>query len=211
MNLDPTLLPLPHPPRSTAHRRHQISGVKLGRRSVRRFQQVAERLHAGDRAPDADAIASTGRVLVRDFQGYHRAPPVSVRMRCLTALRTMAEEPGWTLDQQTREVVSLLSRYDTDVRRLIPDDVPVIGGLDDAILVDMAWPSLHAEVEDYLAFRQARHALAVERGGKDRVSGFDRWQWLRMLEDEALWRHHQREHGLAHYTTPPSPALFRVT
>lgn len=210
MNLDLSVWPLPRPVRSTPHRRHQISGLKLGRNSVRRFQETAERLHTRNRVPDADVIASTGRALIRQYHGFRRAPPISLRVRLLKALRAMAEEPGWKLEPHIHERVQLLCGYDTDVRRLIPDDVPVIGGLDDAMLIDMAWPSLHPEVADYLDFRRARAELASERGVDRHLPDFDREQWLMMRDEQCAWRHYVREHGLSHYTAPAGPALFHV-
>jgi len=210
MNLNLQSMPLPRPSVSRYHRRCRIAGLQLGHASLQCFSAAVRHLAPGNECPDADTIVSTGRVLLSQFPGFHHAPPVQLRLRCLTAMNTMAREPHWTLRHSLGDRIAVIQDYAAGRNRLIPDRVPVIGGLDDAMLVDLAWPVLSAEIIDYMDFRRLRMQRAREVGvppGKLRFSWED---WLRARHEEKAWHRHQRMHGLMHYSTDVSSPRFHV-
>lgn len=210
MNLDPNALPLPRPSAVRFHRRRRIPGLFLAPTPLRRFAAAAESLHSASHLPDADAIASTARLLLARFPGFRHAPPVHLRLRCMTALRTMSREPDWSLDSSTVERIAAIQAYAACNERLVPDDVPVVGGLDDALLVDLAWPTLSAEITDYLDFRRARTEQARRLGIHPDRMRFTREDWLEVRMEEHAWRQHQRTQGLSHYTANPVAPRFLV-
>src|SRR5690606_41283999 len=60
-------------------------------------------------------------------------------------LRRMLADGDWDLDPAMRERSNLLLDYLQEVHDLIPDDLPLLGQLDDALLVELAWDSFAAE------------------------------------------------------------------
>jgi len=66
----------------------------------------------------------------------------------------------------------------------------VVGRLDDAIVVEAAWPSLADEVCDYLAFRRIRQVEAALRGETRAHFGFTREHWQAAARAEAQWIAH---------------------
>jgi hypothetical protein len=212
MNLNLTALPLPslYDGAATRHRRHHIAGWDLHNGALRRFQQAAESLQSEYPIPSVDSIASAARELMRQCAGTRQAPGIVVRRRCLRALHAMSNEPTWGLAAEHCERVASIAAYSAERERLIPAAMPVIGGLDDALLVELAWPSLRFELDDYLSFRRLRIEEAARRGRHAHEIGYDRGQWLqaRFAELAALAR--ARAHANEAYAVAAAPCLFRI-
>lgn len=201
---------LPIPASAGRARRHRIAGSDPSSRSVDRFQSVARALAGRAEVPALDRIASTARALLQTGAG--RAPARGIRQRrhCLLALRMLVREPGWRLDPDQVERIALLSGYARGDDRLVPDAMPVIGGLDTAVLVDLAWPALAADAEAYFDFRRLRIEEALLRGLHPRDFPFGREQWLEARRAEIALRAHVRERGAQSYLPGAPPALFLV-
>jgi len=212
--LNDRLATLPLPPMSDAprgfQRRHRIGSLDLANGALRRFREVAGALESESPIPGVDAMASAARRLTRQFAGTRRAPCIRLRLRCLAALRAMATEPAWSLDNTKQARVRLIADYAANQDRLVPDAVPVIGGLDDAVLVELAWPSLRHDLDDYLDFRRLRAEEAALRGLHPRDIPYDRENWLQSRFAELKWLAHTRRRGRESYIGPSAPALFRV-
>jgi uncharacterized membrane protein YkvA (DUF1232 family) len=132
-----------------------------------------------------------------------------MRLRCLAALKAMSQDAGWALQEDRRQPISWIADYATGKHRLVPDHVPVIGGLDDAILVDIAWPSLSFELDDFLSFRRLRAKEAQLRGLHPRKFRFTREDWLQARAAEAALLQRARRRVGYCYSATPAPALFR--
>jgi len=211
MNANLATLPLPSIARySGTCRRHRAGPIELAGSAWCRFQQSAAALQMTDTAPCADTIATVARVLTRQFAAPRRAPCIRLRLRCLTGLQAMASEPHWELDADRRRHIERILAYAACENRLIPDAEPVIGGLDDALLVEWAWPTLRAEFGDYLDFRALRSAEAALQGMHAQQLHYRRGDWLqaRAALDAAAKRQRNRVFDGSYVAA--APALFRV-
>lgn len=191
-------------------RRHRIAGREPPGPTVDRFQSVARVLAARGEVPTLDGIASAARVLLQAHAGHAGVPGIRQRRRYLQALRMLAREPGWQLAPEQAQRIELLERYACGEDRLVPDTVPVIGGLDTALLVDLAWPLLGPDAEAYLDFRRMRIEEALLRGQHPRDFPFDREQWLEARRAELALIAHVCDRGARSYVPPAPPALFTV-
>lgn len=212
MNLNLAALPLPLTSEmpSRFQRRHRIGGLDLDNGALRHFREVAESLQSLSPTPGVDDIADVARKLTHQFAGMRRAPCIRLRKRCLTALRAMSTETAWGLDRAKQQRIGLIADYATNQNRLIPDAVPVIGGLDGAVLVELVWPSLRMDLDDYLDFRRLRAEEAALRGLHPRQIDFDRAQWLQSRIAEQAWLAHMRRCGRESYLGRAAPAVFCV-
>jgi hypothetical protein len=122
----------------------------------------------------------------------------------------MASEPGWDLEPAKRQRIGLISDYAANEDRLVPDAVPVIGGLDEAVLVDLAWPSLQFDLEDYRDFRRLRMEEAALRGMHAHDLRFNKEDWLQARFAELAWHAHVRRRGRESYLGGKAPALFSL-
>lgn len=90
---------------------------------------------------------------------------------------------------------------------IIPDAVPTYGHLDDALLLELAWPVLAEDVDDYRDFCHFRDE-ATDSGGRP-VHQLD---WLRARAEEgALWEHMHRVHDQVYVEHVPPVRFFRVS
>jgi hypothetical protein len=99
-------------------------------------------------------------------------------------LGSMLVDSDWDADASLRaRAVKLLDYIDRD-EDLIDDRTPLFGLLDDALLIDLAWPAFASEVEDYLDFctyRRERHLSGVDPEHRaawlhDRVAEVEGWR-----------------------------------
>jgi len=126
---------------------------------------------AGD-CSEKEIIDEARRVL----EGVEPAkPPLFVRERLqrLATMIAMLEDPEWPLDGQERvDVISALA-YFHDPADLISDDVPVIGLIDDAIMIELVARELKHQLEAYDEF-------CAYRDSEERARGADvsREEWL---------------------------------
>jgi uncharacterized membrane protein YkvA (DUF1232 family) len=120
-------------------------------------------------------------------------PPRFLRERLdgLRQLVDMAEDRRWRLpDPERRRVVSALA-YFMDPDDLIPDRIPGLGFLDDAIAAELVLRELAHETESYrefCAFREAESQRRVHRGLSPDV---DKEDWL--ADKRATLHHRMRE------------------
>lgn len=129
-----------------------------------------------------------------------------LRLRQIETFRAMLADPDWDADDGMRARVGKLLEYCDRDDGLIPHAMPVLGLLDDVLLLELAWPVFEEEVEEYRDFcdyRQLEHPTgdaAVQRAA-----------WLRdRLAELALLRHHARVND-SHYINGRIPATpFRV-
>jgi uncharacterized membrane protein YkvA (DUF1232 family) len=97
--------------------------------------------------------------------------PGYVRRRILEVggLLTMLEDEAWALPQVERAEVLRLLAYFSDPEDLIPDDVAVIGLLDDAIMLELLMKRIRHVVVAYGEFCQARAAQADADDSEQRI------------------------------------------
>lgn len=186
-------LPLPRVPVNARF----PSPVSLDPAAIADFNDLLHELHPDAPHVDAGALASVARWLVELPPGESEAL-LQARLGRLEELRQLAEDADWSVEPALARRIRRLLAYVSRARDLIPDDVPRVGQLDDALLVELAWPMVAEELEDYRDFRRFRE----EAGGHP-----DREQWLRArLEEGALWEqlHRVRQHPYVEHDPPRS-------
>ena len=194
---------------------------ELSDRDLDHFNQAlaAARAQAGQKNAD-EIIAAASRLLggadkieVPDFVGQ--------RLERLDALIAMLRDDGWNLPEEDRERVLSALVYFADPSDVIPDNIPVLGFLDDAIAIEMCVRDQHHELDAYDEFCEYRQAEADRRGQDPATVG--RADWLQSRRDELVDRMHRRRNrelgggygdssGYARrgYTSSYRPGMMRV-
>lgn len=131
---------------------------------------------------------------------------IDERLQCLQDLRAMAADEAWDCDPALRRRLDQLFAYVDDGEDLIPDRVPLLGLLDDVLLIELAWPAFAAEAEDFRDFCAYRR---IEHPPGDAAQ--QRAAWVRdRLAELALLQHQARVNG-SHYVNGRTPEpVFRV-
>ncbi|MGH8105547.1 MAG: hypothetical protein ACREO1_10340 [Arenimonas sp.] len=93
---------------------------------------------------------------------------------------------------------------------LFPNSEPVVGYLDDAILMEAAWPELSGEVTNFYDFRRLRGIEAEGRGKDEARYRFTRGDWLDCREIEQRLKAQVRKTGLNSFVNTRVTPVFRV-
>ena len=197
-------LPLPHarPGRSSA----LVGSVELARDAVERFNSLVHELCLDAPQVDAGAIASVAAWLQAQPAEQGQSLLQS-RLDRLAELETMLADPDWPMEAAQSHRIARILAYVAADNDLIPDTLPVYGHLDDALLLELAWPMLAEDVDDYRDFCRFREDAAGHT--HRRVQQID---WLNARAEEgALWEHQHRVHGQAYVEYGAPATLFRVS
>ena len=162
-----------------------ISRLELHVDRLRRFNHHVQRVAAGKPAFTADQIAGAARRVLRAAMKGQDSPFIRARMRRAGEIRAALADPHWEVPATLLGPMrSILDYIDDDPIQLIPCSVPVIGQLDDAILVDAAMDLLRGELDDYADFCRYRTAEAANRGVATGDVGLERRHWLADRQQE---------------------------
>lgn len=194
-------------PGSGPCRRRHISGIRLETAPLDRLNRLLASL--GRPMPlDSDQIATAARGLIGSVSGG-AAPCIARRLEQAASLSRMLDDRAWTPLDGTGPVARAVVDYLHEGDDLIPDWVPQVGRLDDAIVVDTAWPLVSAEITDYLDFCRLRELESSLRGVDAQCFRYGRADWLESRQAEAALKAHQRRVRDGGYVPAPA-SYFRV-
>ena len=114
------------------------------------------------------------------------------RQQQLQSLVDMVEDEAWNLPHRNRlRVISALA-YFVLADDLIPDHIPGLGFLDDAIMIELVARELKPELEAYLDFCEFRQQKTTREGEPD----VSRTKWLDEKRKTLMGRMHRRRKAL---------------
>jgi uncharacterized membrane protein YkvA (DUF1232 family) len=183
----PASRPLPWPPAYENGQRERAGDWPLKGEQVARFDALLHEVHPDAPRVDADRLSQLARWLLSLPEDEARAV-LDERLARIDQLRAMIADPDWDCAEADCGRVGKLLGYLDQHDNLIPDRIPLLGKLDDVLLLELAWPVFAAEAEDYRDFCAYRNeAQPCGSGGERRAA------WIRdRLAEAALWQHHVR-------------------
>ena len=120
------------------------------------------------------------------------SPFIRERLDKLKVMIKMLIDHEWRLPQKdTARVLNALA-YFTDPEDLIPDHVPGLGFLDDAIMIELVVRDMKHELEAYADFCDFRRKYATGKGIKTKTSDITREDWLGSRRKELQARMRRR-------------------
>ena len=129
---------------------------ELSPRDIRFFRDRLKQVRAGDSASDERAVISGAMDLVEEAIAAKPPDFVIERIRTLEQLIEMLRDNDWRLEGTDRARILDAVAYFVDPDDLIPDRIPGIGYLDDAIMVELVARELTHELEAYEDFCEYR-------------------------------------------------------
>jgi uncharacterized membrane protein YkvA (DUF1232 family) len=137
----------------------------------------------------------------------HRRRLLTARLQRIEELEAMRRDVDWPIDPAQERRIDLVLQYLESEDDLIPDSTPTFGYLDDALLLELAWPVFAEDVDDYRDFRQFREECGDSLGRAPH-----QLDWLRARAEEgALWEHMHRVHDQQYAEHRQWSRIFRVT
>jgi hypothetical protein len=189
-----------------------IARLQLDADNLRRFNDVLRHV-SPDHAPyTADQIAGAARRVLRAAARRLDVAFIRIRMRRAAEIRAALVDAHWQVPAPLESVMTAIVAYLDDTEHaLIARDMPVVGQLDAAILIDAAMDTLRAELDDYAEFCRFRHAEAARIGLASPALSTDRVHWRRECEYELLLeRPLRRARDTGHGEKDDAPVSFRI-
>lgn len=151
----------------------------LSDRDLEHFQAIVDKAKAAMEVPhDAEAIQSAALQLVKDARTSDLPEFIGERIEKLEVVANMVADEEWKLSAEDRKRVLGALVYFCDPEDLIPDHIPGLGFLDDAIYVELIIRELKNEIESYEEFSQFRNAEEERRREKGLDPHVEREEWL---------------------------------
>ncbi|MGB5812350.1 MAG: YkvA family protein [Polyangiales bacterium] len=130
------------------------------------FKRALKEVRVRAKHMTEDEVVKAARALLDQMLCVSAPAFVCERMSKLSDLIAMLEDSEWALTGRDRERVVRSLTYFAEPDDIIPDKVPVLGFLDDAIMVELVVGELEHELSayaDFCGFRKTRE----ERFGPD--------------------------------------------
>jgi hypothetical protein len=187
-----------------------IEAITLSEDDVQRFNALAAKLNEDMPALTMDQLAGVARRVLRVAAAGGESPFIRSRLRRAEEVRVLLADDGWSSGEHAGARMRELVGYIDDPNGLFRDDVPFIGRLDDALLVDIAMDVLRDELDDYAEFRRFRSAEAARLGVADVAIRIDRAQWQAERDAELRLEQQLRRVRGANYAASAAERVFRV-
>jgi len=121
-----------------------------------------------------EEVLSAAEAMVKEVKGMKVPTFVAVRLSKLNSLIDMVRDEEWNLaDEERKNVLGALA-YFADPEDIIPDSVPVLGFVDDAIMIELVVTELKHEIEAFADFCRYRK----EEKARNRSPSVSREQFL---------------------------------
>ena len=138
---------------------------ELSDKDLRYFRKVLQKVRKGRNSENENVILRQAEELLEEVKRTDAPQYVQNRIGQLSKLIQMLEDKDWRLEGADRKRVLNALAYFADPDDLIPDKVPGLGYLDDAIMVELVVQDLKHEIEAFDAFviyRKERRKKKIE-------------------------------------------------
>lgn len=144
--------------------------IELSGRDLRHFRRELRKARDAVRIADDEEIITAARELIASLRGTRLPDFVACRLDKLEAMLAMVTDADWKLTDAERGPVLAALAYLCDPDDLIPDSIPGIGLLDDAVMIELVFLELQHEIEAYDDFVRYRRSLARRSRTRDAAS-----------------------------------------
>ena len=166
---------------------------ELSRADLEHFREVMARARQAASGLSTEEIVSSARQLLEHVNHSDTSDFIREQINKLKPLIDMIVDQGWGLEEEDlKRVVGALT-YFSEAEDLIPDDVPGLGFLDDAIMIEVVATELKHEIQaynDFVEFRAKESPRISEEAG-DR----ERADWLEERRQQLHSRMRRRRRG----------------
>jgi uncharacterized membrane protein YkvA (DUF1232 family) len=139
--------------------------IELSDRDLRHFRRELHKARESVQIADDEEILGAAADLVAAMRRTDLPDFVTERLEKLETLLAMVMDHQWPLTDEERSPVLSGLAYLCDPEDLIPDDIPGIGMLDDAVMIELVFRELRHELDAYADFLKFREQL-VKGGGQ---------------------------------------------
>ena len=133
--------------------------IELSERDLKHFRRELRRAREAVGIADDEEILGAADELVASLRRTELPDFVTARLEKLELMLAMMRDDDWELDARERNPVLSALAYLCDPEDIIPDNIPGIGLLDDAVMIELAFRELRHEIDAYEDFCRYRKSL----------------------------------------------------
>ncbi len=166
--------------------------IELGDADLNHFIEAMRRSQEEAKHLSAREITDAASKLL--FEGHEIQLPnfIAERLSKLDSMISMVHDDGFALPTEDQQRVLACLTYFADPDDIIPDSVPVLGYLDDAIMIELCVRELQHEIEAYEDFVVYRNDEAARRGVDAASLKTGRIEWAEARRIELIDRMRKR-------------------
>ncbi|MCH7821854.1 MAG: DUF1232 domain-containing protein [Proteobacteria bacterium] len=150
---------------------------ELSDRDLEYFRSALKQSRNAVRFAEESEIIEALRDVLADIQSNDPLPDfVARRIPKIESMLQMLADDEWQLPKSDRERLLAMFIYFADPEDILPDDIPVIGYLDDVIVIELIMRELRhvrEAYDDFCQFRQTfddKHGDSIDRAvRRDRI------------------------------------------
>jgi uncharacterized membrane protein YkvA (DUF1232 family) len=146
---------------------------------LERFQAIIDQARESvqDESTAAE-VEAAARALILETQKSELPEFIASRMIKLNVMINMINDEEWKLSDEDRKRVLSALAYLCNPDDLIPDHIPGLGFLDDAIYAEIIIREMRPEIELYMEFCDYRIAEEERRAARGEDIHINREEWL---------------------------------
>jgi uncharacterized membrane protein YkvA (DUF1232 family) len=149
--------------------------IELSERDLTHFRAIMRSVRVRAKDRDEKVLVAAARRLLATTRTTEQSPFVRERLASLERVIAMLEDEEWALAGKHRERVRTALAYFAEPADLIPDHLPGLGLVDDAIMVELVLRELRTELEAFEDFCRYRESESKRRGAESPAT---REQWI---------------------------------
>jgi uncharacterized membrane protein YkvA (DUF1232 family) len=149
---------------------------ELSETDLQHFKEVMTRARESTKGMATQEIIDNACELMSVVNRSDTSSFIRNRINELETLIGMVVDTGWGLTEEDRKRVIEALAYFSEADDLIPDDIPGLGFLDDAIMIELVSKELEHEIQAYRDFVVYRAAEASRKG--EDAGTLERADWL---------------------------------
>jgi uncharacterized membrane protein YkvA (DUF1232 family) len=167
--------------------------LDLSEKDLEHFRELAKKAMNASSQASAEDIVAGAKQLLEEVEVSKASDFILERLQQIRVLTDMIEDEGWGMQDVGRRRVLTALAYFNQPEDLIPDHLPAIGFLDDAIMIELLARELKPEIEAYTDFVHFRDTEA-KRLGKEPAE-LNRTDYLEARQQQLLSRMRRRRRG----------------
>ncbi len=137
---------------------------------------------------DENVIVEKAERTLQNHNDIEHTHYLHQRIETMTEMLTMMQDKQWILSKEYQAYILAALEYFAESNDIIPDDIPVIGYLDDCIVIDLVTEKVIDELRKYHEFSKTVKAYDLS----DASNQVDLWQNLKRQELSSRIRHRRR-------------------
>ena len=188
-----------------------LTSLELHEEELQRFNRIALRLSPEHQPFTLDQIAGAARRVLRAASKGQDSTFIKVRMRRAGEMRAAYKDTKWNMAPALKADLRELLDYLGSDTGLIPNHIPTVGLLDDAVLVDVAMNKFRTELDEYADFCRFRVAEASHLDIAIEAVDIDRERWfIERQQEQRLEQQLRRVRSSTYAKSEGAERAFRI-